>query len=292
MVTPFRPEDESIDFDALKLLTNYLIKNGVHGIIPGGSSGEMIALTRAEQKKVNAMVCEYAEGRVKVYPSTGAYRTRDVVELSRDAEKAGADGVMIVTPWYMGPNEDELYRHYATVREAINIPIMIYHNPYYSTVLMTDEFMARLYNDGIINSVKERQADQYRQQNLRALTDDNFGIFYGFDITPYESLTSWADGWVCGTGNLFPKENSQLYELIKAGKLEEAKKHHFEKIRPYFPLFFEKTEKGFPTPWLSIIKEGLAQRGINVGVARKPVLELPPDVREKLEKTLRLYNYL
>lgn len=292
MVTPFKASDESVDFSGLKEVTEFLINNGIDGIIPSGSTGEFIAMSLEEQKKVNAAVVEYAAGRVKVFASTGCYRTKDTIELSKDAEAAGADGVMIVTPWYMAPNEEELYEHFKAIRKAIKIPIMMYHNPYYSTCLMTDKFMARLYNDGIIDAVKERQADVYRQQDLRALTDDGFGIFYGYDITPVESVSMWADGWVCGTGNLFPKENKTVYDLAKARKIDEAQKYHFEKIRPYLPLFTEPTAAGLPCPWLSVIKEGLKLRGINAGVARKPVMPLPDDVMARLKTVLKEYGHI
>lgn len=292
MVTPFKAADEEVDFAGLNEVTDFLVSNGIDGLIPSGSTGEISAMSVDERRRVNAAVCERAAKRVQVFPSTGAYRTKDAVELSRSAEKDGADGVMVVTPWYMAPSEDELYAHYAAIREAISIPIMIYHNPYYSTCLMTDEFMAKLYNNGLINAVKERQADVYRQQNLRALTDENFGIFYGYDICAVESLACWADGWVCGTGNLFPKENKKLYDLAKGGKLAEAKEYQFTKIRPYFPLFLEKTAKGMQTPWLAVLKEGLKLRGVHAGVARKPVQPLPEDFQVKLKKILNEYGYL
>ena len=292
MVTPFQASDESVDFSGLKEVTEFLVQNGVDGVIPSGSTGEFIAMTLDEQKKVNAAVCEYAAGRIKVFCSTGAYRTKDAIDLSKSAQDAGADGVMIVTPWYMAPNEEELYEHYKAIRKAISIPIMLYHNPYYSTCLLTNKFIARLYNDGLIDAVKERQADVYNQQDLRAQTDDEFGIFYGYDICPVESVSMWADGWVCGTGNLFPKENKTVYDLAKNQKIEEAKKYHFEKIRPYLPLFTEKTAAGLPCPWLSVIKEGLKLRGVNAGVARKPVQGLPDDMMDKLKKVLKEYGHI
>ena len=175
MVTPFN-KDESINFGGIKEVTDFLVENGVSGVIPSGSTGEMVALTPAEQIAINTATVKAAAGRIKVVCSTGAYRTKDVVEMSIAAEAAGADGIMAVTPWYMAPNENELYKHYETIRKAISIPIMVYHNPYYSTCLMSDEFMAKLYNDGLIDAVKERQADVYRQQDLRYLNKDNFCI--------------------------------------------------------------------------------------------------------------------
>ena len=292
MVTPFH-EDESINFAGIKECTDFLADNGVTGIIPSGSTGEMVAMTPDEQIAVNDAAVKAADGRIKVVCSTGAYRTKDVVKMSQAAEAAGADGVMAVTPWYMAPNENELLKHYETIRKAIDIPIMVYHNPYYSTCLMSDEFMAKLYNEGFIDAVKERQADVYRQQDLRYLTDDDFAIFYGYDICPVESVSCWADGWVCGTGNLFPKENTEVFNLAKEMKMEEAMTAHFEKIRPYLPLFTKPTADGMPTPWLQIIKEGLKLRGVDAGYCRKPVIsELPADVMETLKAVLKEYGYL
>jgi 4-hydroxy-tetrahydrodipicolinate synthase len=253
----------------------------------------MIALNKEEQIAVNRETIKAAAGRIKVVSSTGAYRTRDVVEMSTAAEADGADGIMAVTPWYMAPNENELLKHYESIRKAISIPIMLYHNPYYSTCLLSDEFMAKLYNEGFIDAVKERQADVFRQQDLRYLTNDGFAIFYGYDICPVESLSCWCDGWVCGTGNLFPKENTEVYQLAKERKMEEAMKAHFEKIRPYLPLFTKPTANGMPAPWLQIIKEGMKLRGVDAGYCRKPVIsELPADVMTALKTVLKEYGYL
>lgn len=293
VVTPFN-KDESINFSGIKEIAKFLAENGVTGIIPSGSTGEMIALDVDEQIAVNKAYIEYGhEYGIKVVASTGAYRTGSVVKMSQAAEADGADGIMAVTPWYMAPNENELFEHYKTIHDAINIPVMLYHNPYYSTCLMTDKFMAKLYNEGCIDAIKERQADVFRQQDLRYMTDDGFGIFYGYDICPVESLSCWADGWVCGTGNLFPRENSTVFELSAARKMEEAMKYHFDKIRPYLPLFTMPTADGMPTPWLQIIKEGMKLRGVDAGFCRKPVIsELPDDVMQLLKNVLKEYGYL
>ena len=167
----------------------------------------MIALEKDEQIAVNKAYIEagHANG-IKVVASTGAYRTKDVVEMSQAAEADGADGIMAVTPWYMGPNKQELYDHYKTIHNSINIPVMMYHNPYYSTVLLDDRFIAKLYNEGCIDAIKERQADVFRQQNLRRLTDENFNIFYGYDVCAVETMSCWSDGWVVGRQPLPERE--------------------------------------------------------------------------------------
>ena len=292
VITPFN-KDESINFNGIKELAKFLAENGVTGIIPSGSTGEMIALNKEEQMAVNKAYIEAGhDNGLKVVASTGAYRTKDVVDMSKDAEANGADGIMAVTPWYMAPNYAQLFEHYKTVHEAINIPVMLYHNPYYSTALLTDEFMAKLYNEGCIDAVKERQADVYRQQHLRQLTDDNFALFYGYDVCPVECLTCWTDGWVCGTGNLFPKENTDVYNLSKAKKTVEAMKAQEEEVWPYLHLFSKPDSNG-DILWLQIIKEGLKLRGVDAGYCRKPVFsDLPDETIVRLKDTLKHFGYL
>lgn len=292
VVTPFN-EDESINFESIDEISKFLAENGVDGIIPSGSTGEMIAMTKEEQIAVNkAYITAGHKYGIKVVASTGAYRTCDVVEMSKAAEADGADGVMVVTPWYMGPNKQELYDHYKTIHESINIPVMMYHNPYYSTVLLDDRFIAKMYNEGCIDAIKERQADVFRQQNLRRLTDENFAIFYGYDVCAVETQSTWSDGWVVGTGNLFPKENSTVYKLAKAGKLEEAKKAQEELVWPYLPLFTEADSNG-DVLWLQMIKIGLKMRGVNAGYCCKPVInDLPEEDMERLKAALKHYNYI
>jgi len=292
VITPFN-KDESINFAGIKEVAKFLAENGVTGIIPSGSTGELIAMEKDEIIAVNKAYIEAGhEYGIKVVASTGAYRTRDVVEMSQAAEADGADGIMAVTPSYIRPSKQELYDHYKTVHDAIDINVMMYHNPYYSTVLLDDRFIAKLYNEGCIDSIKERQADVFRQQNLRRLTDENFNIFYGYDVCAVETMSCWTDGWVVGTGNLFPKQNSTVYELAKAKKTAEAMKAQEELVWPYLPLFTEADSNG-DVLWLQIIKEGLKMRGVDAGYCRKPVIsELPEENKLRLQKVLKHFGYI
>ena len=292
VVTPFN-EDESINFEAIDAIAKFLAENGVDGVIPSGSTGEMIAMNKDEQMAVNkAYIAAGHKYGIKVVASTAAYRTCDVIEMSKAAEADGADGVMVVTPWYMGPNKQELYEHYKAIHDAIDISLMMYHNPYYSTVLLDDRFIAKMYNDGCIDAIKERQADVFRQQNLRRLTDENFAIFYGYDVCAVETQSTWSDGWVVGTGNLFPKENSTVYKLAKAGKIAEAMKAQEELIWPYLPLFTEADSNG-DVLWLQMIKIGLKMRGVPAGYCRKPVInDLPEEDMVRLTAALKHFGYV
>ena len=292
VITPFN-KDESINYAGIKEIAAFLSKNGVSGIIPAGSTGEMIALDKEEQMAVNrAYIDAGHQYGLKVVASTGAYRTKDVIEMSQNAEANGADGIMAVTPWYMAPNYEQLYEHYKVIHRSLNIPVMLYHNPYYSTVLLTDEFMAKLYLEDCIDAVKERQGDIYRQQHLRQLTDDNFALFYGYDVCPVECLTCWTDGWICGTGNLFPRENSVVYNLSKEKKTDEAMKAQEKEVWPYLHLFTTPDSQG-DILWLQILKEGLKLRGIDAGYCRRPVTDgLPEETMLRLKDTLKHYGYL
>jgi len=291
LVTPFKGENEEVNYEALGQLIDFLIENGADGVIPCGSTGELVSMTLEEQLAINEFTIQYVNHRIKVYACTGAYRTKDAVMLSKAAEKAGADGVMVVTPWYIIPNELDAYYHYATIRKEISIPLILYHNPYLTGCWLTDKFIAKLYNEGIIDAVKDSAHDIYRHQNMRALTDENFAIFYGYDNLPAEALCFYADGWITGVGTLFPKETKELYLLAKAGKIQECQKYLFEYSRRYMHFFNEPTREGLPTPWLAIIKEGLTMRGINIGVPRKPILPLRDDIREDLTNVMKSFGY-
>ena len=292
VVTPFN-EDESINFAAIDEVAKFLAENGVDGIIPSGSTGEMIAMTKEEQMAVNkAYIQAGHKYGIKVVASTGAYRTGDVIEMSKAAEADGADGVMVVTPWYITPNEEEAYDHYKAIRAELSIPLILYHNPYLTGCWLSEKLIARLYNDGIIDAIKDSAHDIYRHQNMRALCkDDGFSIFYGYDNLPAEALTMYADGWITGVGTLFPAETVHVYDLCKAGKPLEARDYIMTVCRKYMHFFNEPTQEGLPSPWLAIIKEGLTMRGIPIGLPRRPIHPLPDSVRAELTAVMRAFGY-
>ncbi|MPM79552.1 4-hydroxy-tetrahydrodipicolinate synthase [bioreactor metagenome] len=291
LVTPFEPETECVNFKALDVLIDFLIDNGATGVIPCGSTGELVSMTLEEQQQIIRHTIAYVNKRVKVYACTAAYRTSDAIILSKAAEEAGADAVMVVTPWYIIPNEEEAYLHFKAVRQEIKIPLLLYHNPYLTGCWLSENIIAKMYNDHIIDGIKDSAHDIFRHQNMRALTDAGFKIFYGYDNCPAEALSFYADGWITGVGTLFPAETVLLYQLAKAGRIEEAKEFTLQRIRPYLRFFNERTSEGLPSPWLAIIKEGLVMRGVPVGLPRKPIQPLPQSVREDLASVLKRYGY-
>ena len=272
IITIFK-EDGSFDEEGQASHVNFLLENGVHGVIPCGSTGEFIALTIEERKRVAEITIEATAGRAPVYVGTAHYTTALTVELSQHAEKAGADGVMVITPYYLPRYPEELVRYYETLAEAINIPVMLYHNPHFSGITLTDKFIADLYKRGVIQSVKEGEGEVARVSDLRYRTDDKFDIFYGYDAAPIESLVMGGNGWVAGTANVLPAEISQIYELAKEKKNIEGAIELWYKIKPFMDLCTTPRNDRNP-PWLAILKEGLKMRGQVGGYPRKPAFTL------------------
>lgn len=199
---------------------------------------------------------------------------------------------MVVTPWYITPNEEEAYDHYKAIRAELSIPLILYHNPYLTGCWLSEKIIAKLYNDGIIDAIKDSAHDIYRHQNMRALCkDDGFSIFYGYDNLPAEALMMYADGWITGVGTLFPAETVRVYDLCKAGKPLEARDYIMTVCRKYMHFFNEPTKEGLPSPWLAIIKEGLTMRGIPIGLPRRPIHPLPDSIRAELTAVMRDFGY-
>ena len=147
LVTPFTTDGSAVDAEALKRLVSWQIEQGIHGLIPLGSTGEFLSISREERQQVIDICVGETKGRVPVLIGTGAESTLDAITLSREAEAMGADGVMIIPPFYSTPTEDELFEHYRRIGEAISIPIMVYNNPATANVDLVPSTLARLSRD-------------------------------------------------------------------------------------------------------------------------------------------------
>ena len=170
LVTPFTSDGSAVDEKALRRLVNWQIDEGIHGLIPLGSTGEFLSISREERQQVVEACVETAGGRVPVLIGTGAEATFDVIELSREAEAMGADGVMIIPPFYSTPTEDELFEHYRRIGEAISIPIMVYNNPATANVDLLPSTLARLAEIDAVTMVKESTLEVTRVRDIhRAL---------------------------------------------------------------------------------------------------------------------------
>lgn len=215
MVTPFS-DDGSVNVAALRAFVDWQIAEGIHGLIPLGSTGEFLSLSDAEKELVTATVIEQASGRVPVLIGTGAEDTREVVRLSRRAESMGADGVMIIPPFYSTPTDDEIVHHYRTVSDAIGIPIMVYNNPAVANVDLRPALIARLAEIDNCRYIKESTLEVTRVRDIIRLCGDCMRVFGG--ILGFESFVEGAVGWTAVAANVVPGPLAQLYDLVATNK--------------------------------------------------------------------------
>lgn len=278
-VTPMTSNEE-LDLEALKSNVDYFIENGVHGIVVGGSTGEFAALSVEEHKKIIHTVVDQVKGRIPVLAGTAACSTRLVIELTKYAKNAGTDGVMIVPPFYTKPSEHEVYEHFKAVAEAVDIPIMLYNNPWTSKVDMKPDLIARLAEIDNVMYVKESSGDVTRIWKIINLAGDRITVFCGTDNIALESFLMGARGWICAAANILPKHTSKLYELACKEKDLEKARVLYTALLPLFNLL-EDTGK-FP----HFSKAGLEILGRKAGPTRKPLIPINEEEEQKLKTTL------
>jgi 4-hydroxy-tetrahydrodipicolinate synthase len=278
LVTPFTADGSHVDTSALKRLVEYQIAQGIHGLVPLGSTGEFLSLTRTERAEVVETVIGQSRGRVPVLVGTGAEWTPDAVTFSREAEAMGADGVMIIPPYYSLPTEQELFVHYETIADAIGIPIMLYNNPAAANVDMLPETVARLSRIPNVRYIKESTLDVTRVRDIVRLCGDRMTVFAG--VLGYESFFLGAQGWVAVCSNVAPRLSAQLFEAaVDRNSPSEARAIHERMVDLLWWV-------GGPR-YVSATKAALEMIGLPVGPPRPPRLPLPAEMRGELQAVLR-----
>jgi len=275
LVTPFTQGGVAVDLPALTRLVDYQIENGVRGLIPLGSTGEFLSVSRDERAAIVQTVVSAAAGRVPVLIGTGEEDTRLVVTLSREAEAMGADGVMIIPPYYSVPTEDELFHHYSIVAEAIGIPIMVYNNPATANVDMGPDLLARLSKIPNCRYVKESTLEVTRVRDILARCD--MTVFAG--VLGYESAWLGATGWVAVCSNVAPKLSAAMFHTAMAGD-REAALPLYRRLTPLLPWV------GGPR-YVSGTKAAFRLMGMDMGDPRPPRLPLPEADSPALAAVLR-----
>ncbi|MGI9501184.1 MAG: dihydrodipicolinate synthase family protein, partial [Geminicoccaceae bacterium] len=270
LVTPFTPDGSAVDTDAFKRLVNWQIEQGIHGVIPLGSTGEFLSISREERQTVTEICVNEARGRVPVLIGTGMEATFDAIELSREAEAMGADGVMIIPPFYSTPTEDELFEHYRRIGEAISVPIMVYNNPATANVDLLPSMLARLSEIDAVTMVKESTLEVTRVRDILECCDGRLTVFAG--ILGYESFWLGAEGWVAVCSNLVPRQSARLFELAADRGDRDAALTLYKKILPIVRWVGGHR-------YVSASKAALAMMGMAAGEPRPPRLPLPHDER-------------
>lgn len=275
-VTPFDDQGR-VDLAALRSYVDWQIAEGVHGLIPLGSTGEFLSLTRDERAAVAETVIDQAAGRVPVLIGTAAEWTDEAVDLSREAESLGADGVMLVPPYYSSPTDAELMVHFTRVAEAIGIPVMIYNNPFTANVDLSAALVGRLSEVDNISYIKDTSKNVHRVTELLDACQGRMTVFAGY--YPWESYLAGAEGYSSVMSNIAPALSAQTFTETVDGDAARGRALYVESLPLINALAGDL--------YVSATKAAMRMIGRPMGDPRPPRLPLPAAPEAKLRAILR-----
>ncbi|RQS66493.1 4-hydroxy-tetrahydrodipicolinate synthase [Burkholderia sp. Bp8963] len=280
LITPMT-RDEEIDEPGLRTLVDRLIDAGVHGLFVLGTNGEFIALSDEEKVRIARIAVDQARGRVPVIAGTGAYATRDVIALNGRMQDAGVDAVSVITPYFNGATQQELFAHYERIARATSLPVMLYTIPAKAGVTLSVETVRRLAEIPNIRGIKDSGGDFDRLLQLINLRRDDFAVFTGTDSMILWTLIAGGDGAVAATTNAVPSVVMSIWNNFQAGDLAAARRAQ-ESLRPLRDAFALGT---LPV----VLKEAADILGMPAGPARAPAQPLDAAARDRLLKALAIY---
>ncbi len=280
IVTPFKKG--KVDEKALGDLIDWHIKQGTNAIVPCGTTGESATLDYKEHDRVIEFTVKAVNKRVPVIAGTGANATDETIMITKHAKKSGADGALLVSPYYNKPTQEGLYRHYKAVADAVKIPIVLYNVPGRTAVNMLPSTVARLAEVKNIVALKEATGDMKQASEIIRLCGDRITVLSGDDFTTLPLLALGGKGTISVTANIMPKLVSQMCTLWEQGKFDEARKIHFQ-LEPLNASMFIETN---PIP----VKTALAMMGKIKEEFRLPLCEMAPGNKEKLRNVLKSYK--
>jgi len=276
LITPFR--DGKVDAQAFRKLVEWQIDQGTHGLVPCGTTGESPTLTHDEHKQVIEICIEAAAGRVPVIAGTGSNSTAEAVELTRHAKEAGADGALVVTPYYNKPTQEGLYLHYKAINDCADIPILIYNIPGRSVVDMSVDTMARLFKLSNIVGVKDATANMARVSQQRAAMGSDFIQLSGEDATALGFMAHGGAGCISVTANIAPALCSEFQLACLAGNFRLALQLQDRLMPLHDSLFVESN----PGP----VKYAAAKLGLCNGETRLPLAPIGAASRKRVDDAL------
>lgn len=279
LITPM-DELQEINWNGVKQNVNYFIEQKVAGIIINGSTGEFVSLSKEERFKMVETVLKEVDGRIPVIVGTAAETTKETIEYTKHAEAHGADCALIINSYYCKPKEEEIYFHFKEISNAVNIPIMLYNNPFTSGVDMSTELMLRIGKEcENVTHIKESSGDIRKARDLVRQGEGAFQVFCGSEDLVMESYLVGASGWVSVAGNIVPGLVTKMYEHFQNGELEKA----WEINDAILPLceFLEGSGK-----YVQIVKRSMELHGQAGGPSRYPRLGLTEEEDQKLQTIL------
>jgi 4-hydroxy-tetrahydrodipicolinate synthase len=277
LVTPFR--DGEVDEGALRDFVAWQIAEGTGGLVPCGTTGESPTLSHEEHRRVVEVTIDAAGGRVPVIAGTGSNNTQEAIQLSRHAEAAGADALLIVAPYYNRPSQEGLYHHFRQIDEAVGIPIIVYNIPPRSAVDISVETMKRIYEDcANVVGVKDATMNLARPSLERQACGEAFNLLSGEDATALGYMAHGGHGCISVTANVAPRLCAEFQALCLAGNFKEAIFYQDKLMPLHHSLFLEPNPAG--------PKFALERLGRISGEIRSPLMEASPAVREQIEAAM------
>jgi len=281
LITPMTATEE-VDEAGLRALIERLIESGVHALFVLGTNGEFIALNEAEKLRIVKIAVDQARSRVPVIAGTGAYATRDVIDLNSKMLDVGVDAVSVITPYFNGATQQELFMHYERIARATTLPVMLYTIPAKAGVTLSVDTVRRLAEIPNIRGIKDSGGDFDRLLQLINLRRDDFAVFTGTDSMILWTLIAGGDGAVAATTNAVPNVVTSIWKHFQAGDIAAARRAQ-ESLRVLRDAFALGT---MPV----VLKTAAEMLGMPAGPARAPAQPLDPNARARLEQALSVYR--
>jgi 4-hydroxy-tetrahydrodipicolinate synthase len=282
LVTPFK--NGKVDWESLERLLDFHMKSGSHGIVPCGTTGESATLSHQEHDEVIKTVIKTVNRRLPVVVGTGSNSTEEAVRLTREAEKSGADGALMISPYYNRPTQEGIYQHYKRVASEVGIPLIIYNIPGRTGSKIEPETLARLAEIKNVAGVKEATGSVDQAIDVIRLCGDRLAVYSGEDSLTYSLMALGGKGVISTVANIAPKEMSQLTEACLKGNWEQGRELQF-KVLPLIRAVFLETN---PIP----VKTALSLMGRCTGDLRLPLTPMSEGNVKKLRQSMSDFGLL
>ena len=282
LVTPFR--NGEVDFEALEGLVEFQIGQGIHGLVPCGTTGETPSMSEAEDRLVIGTVVRVANGRVPVIAGTGSNSTHMAIKYTRMAEEEGADGSLQVAPYYTKPTQEGLYRHFAAIAESTSLPIVLYNIPGRTSVTISAKTTARLAEIPNIVGTKEATHSMDMASDIRRLCGEEFDILSGDDSLTLPLMSLGGRGVISVAGNVAPAVVSDMVSALLIGDFERGRELHYDLLPLCRALFVETN----PIP----VKTAASILGLCSDEMRLPMIPLAGENLDHLRRVMEETNHL
>ncbi len=281
LVTPFK--DEKIDEEALRKLITFQIENGTDVLVPCGTTGESATLSLQEHERVIDIVIDEAKGKTKVVPGTGSNNTAEALEFTRHAKEAGADGALIITPYYNKPTQEGIYQHFK-VLDSIGIPLIVYNIASRTGINITPATMARIAKLKNAVGVKEASGNLKQMAEIKRLCGEDFDLISGDDALTLPLLAIGGCGVISVVANIVPNDVSEMITAHEKGDFKQARNYYY-KLMPLVNAMFIETN---PIP----VKTSMGLMGMIEPTLRLPMCAMSESNVEKLKVVLREYKLI